>query len=111
MIDRQTFGLRLKELRMLRGLTQPELAARADIENWNRISNWELGYNFPPLNVLCRLAAALQCSVDFLLGMDEAVINADELKCLETYRRLDESGKELIRTVLDSQLRRIQSDG
>lgn len=107
MIDRETFGRRLKEQRKLRGLSQPELADAAGIENWNRISNWELGYNFPPLNVLCRLAVALNCSVDYLVGIDEQVLNAEELWCLERYRELDEAGRELIRVVLETQARRL----
>lgn len=102
MIDKETFGLRLKDRRTICGLTQPALADKAGISNWNRISNWELGYAFPPINLLCRLAVALNCSVDYLLGMDEHVLSADELWCLERYRCADDTKKKLVRAVLDT---------
>ena len=102
MIDKATFGRRLKERRMACGLTQQMLADKSGISNYNRISNWEIGIAFPSLNLLCRLATALNCSVDYLLGLDEQVLEADELWCLEHYRLLGTERRKAVRSLISS---------
>lgn len=101
-------GLRIKEIRERRGLSQQELGKRIHI-NPNNISNWELGYSYPTYGGIRKLCIALSCSADELLGLKDLNLNADEQECLDIYRRLDESGRDTVRAVLDSQLRRILS--
>ena len=57
----------LKELRDLRGLTQAELAQRADMAAAS-VSHFETGQRLPSLDSLVRLADALEVSTDTLLG-------------------------------------------
>lgn len=65
------FGVRLRELRLARGLTQEALADLAQI-NWLEVSRYERGQvKNPSLDRLCRLAFALK--VDF----DEMLLNPD----------------------------------
>ncbi len=61
------FGLRLREHRELKGLTQRELATRAATTQ-RRISRLECGRALPSLPVFARLARALDASADSLLG-------------------------------------------
>lgn len=106
MSDKTASGLRIKEIRERRGLSQQELGARLNI-NPNNISNWELGYSFPTYSGIRKLCMALACSADELLGLKDLDLNADEQQCLDIYRRLDEPGRDVVRAVLDSQLRRL----
>jgi transcriptional regulator with XRE-family HTH domain len=56
------FGPHLRELRLARGLTQAELAARSR-SNVIFISKLERGVTTPTLGMLLRLAEALECPV------------------------------------------------
>jgi transcriptional regulator with XRE-family HTH domain len=63
----QGIRLRLSEHRERRGLTQAELGTRAGIAA-GAISHFETGQRLPSLESLVKLADALECSVDSLLG-------------------------------------------
>lgn len=56
------FGAHLRELRLARGLTQPQLAERC-ASNVPFISNVERGVMLPGLAMLLRLADGLECDV------------------------------------------------
>jgi transcriptional regulator with XRE-family HTH domain len=58
----EIFGPHLRELRLARGLTQTELAERADT-NTMFISKLERGVTTPTIGTLLRLANALECGV------------------------------------------------
>ena len=109
-MDKHGFAARLRAFRESRGLQQKDLGDLAGIPA-NNISNWELAYSYPSIPSLIKLAVALGCSVDNLLGAPGSGITGDELAFLSKYRQLDEAGKDTVRAVLDSQLRRIGSDG
>ncbi|WP_246098426.1 helix-turn-helix domain-containing protein [Saccharibacillus brassicae] len=66
-------GIRIRELRMRRGLSQDQLAAALDMNRVN-ISNYERGKitNIPG-DVLLKLANKLNTSTDYLLGREEHV--------------------------------------
>lgn len=68
MVDlRASFGQRLRALREAAGLSQEELAERADL-HWTYISGIERGRRNPGLNTLGRLARALGLSIEGLLA-------------------------------------------
>jgi len=104
-----SFALRLKEIRERRGLMQKELGERSGI-NPNRISNWELGLRRPPIEAVRALCVALGCSADELLGLVHTGLSREEHDCLMDYRRLDDAGRDTVRAVIASQLRRLTSD-
>lgn len=64
-------GLRLKETRIRRKLTQKMLADRVN-KSVSAISSYELNTQLPPLDVLISIASALHVSLDYLAGFDSA---------------------------------------
>jgi transcriptional regulator with XRE-family HTH domain len=61
-------GGRLKELRERKGLSQPQLAAAAELP-LTTLRNWEQGRREPLASAIVRLAMALDVSADLLLGL------------------------------------------
>lgn len=98
---KQIFGRRLKEIRERRGITQTELGFRTGI-NQNRISNWELGYAYPSVEMLVLLADGLSCTADELLGLSELKLTEDELWCLLHYRNLGVERRRAIRDMIST---------
>jgi transcriptional regulator with XRE-family HTH domain len=64
----EIFGAHLRELRLARDLTQPQLAERCG-SNVPFISNVERGVMLPGLAMLIRLAGALECKVSELVDV------------------------------------------
>jgi transcriptional regulator with XRE-family HTH domain len=62
---RLMIGHRIKELRTMRRMTQPQLAAKAHITNAN-IANIELGKYSAGVDILARIADALGARVDIV---------------------------------------------
>lgn len=60
------FGARLREMRIARSLTQPDLAGRVGTSASN-ISDLERGIKVPTLTTIARLAHALSCNVTELV--------------------------------------------
>jgi len=64
----QVFGERLRQMRKRRGLTQEELATRANLAG-PYISDMERGLKVPSLTTVLQLAMALECKVTDLVGV------------------------------------------
>lgn len=64
------FGLRLKELRKSRGLTQRMLAERIN-KSVSAVSSYESNARLPPLDVSKSIALVLGISIDYLVGNEE----------------------------------------
>jgi transcriptional regulator with XRE-family HTH domain len=69
--DGVVFGRHLRELRLVKNLTQQQLAAMIG-SNHPFISNMERGLTLPGLAMLVRLADALECSVSDLVKILDA---------------------------------------
>lgn len=110
--DLLAFGGRLRAARELRGMMQADLGAAADIPP-NRISNYELGYAYPQARSLIALCKVLDCSADYLLGLDDHRVHltADELWCNEHYRNLDDDQRAAIRNMIATLERSRPADG
>lgn len=67
----QQLGSRIRELRVMNGWTQKELAQRIGIHK-SVISYFELGERFPAYDTLLRIADTFKVSTDFLLKGGEA---------------------------------------
>ncbi len=63
----QDIGKRIQQRRKELNLTQQELADRLQVTN-KAISKWETGEGYPDISILTELSAALNVSVDELLG-------------------------------------------
>lgn len=69
--EKKMMGLRIKQAREAKGLTQDELAEKLKIKSRVSISNYEAGRSVPPGDVLRDLADILNTSTDYLLGRDK----------------------------------------
>jgi transcriptional regulator with XRE-family HTH domain len=63
---------RLREIRLLRGMTQGELAQATGLYE-TQISRLEVSSHDPSVYTLVRLCRALDCSADYLLGLSDIV--------------------------------------
>ena len=68
-----TYSERIRELRVLHGMSQQDLADRLDV-NKVTISQYERGVRKPDLNVLTALCDIFNVSSDYLLGKDDMTI-------------------------------------
>ncbi len=66
----ENLGEKIKELRIERGLTQPQLAELVGVSK-GMISIWENNVNEPKAIFVKRLACALEVSADYLLGIEK----------------------------------------
>ena len=67
----EEFGKAVRSLRLERGLTQEELAEKADL-HVNSVSFIERGMNPPALDTICAIADALGVTVSLLMTDMEA---------------------------------------
>ena len=76
-VDYEALGQRVKRVRLLRELTQEQLAERADVVN-SYVGVIERGEKKPSINTLVKIANALNCSIDYLLG-DSLISGQDRI--------------------------------
>ena len=68
-------GLRIKEIRTKRGLSQRELARRIN-KSYSVVCGYESNAQLPPLDVVTSIASVLNVSLDYLVGRsDNGVIS------------------------------------
>lgn len=95
------FAQRLAALRKERGLTQQALADRVQV-HLTQINRYESGDSQPTLDVIRRLAIALNVTADELIfGKDERGPDDDLRLQFEAISQFDEEDKELARGVLE----------
>ena len=96
MDNKKKLGLKIKELRKRKGLTQEQLAELIDMEQ-NSISVIESGRNFPTLGTLEKIVQILEVNLsDFF--------NYDYIDDIETIKA---STKDIIRKMDDNQIRQL----
>lgn len=96
-------GDKIKEYRMLRGMTQGELASRLHVRQ-NTISSWEVGRTEPNMGMIERLAECFGCRKSDLIG-DVVVLQAltrEEQKLVELYRLLNRSQRDMLIQVAEA---------
>lgn len=79
-------GKKLKELRLLRGLTQKELAIKSDLTD-AAIRNYELGNRSPSREQMRKIASALECDISALIE-HEPVSNFEIFQIIFDYEEL-----------------------
>lgn len=62
-------GIKIKELRKKKGLTQNELADKLHV-TYQAVSRWENGDTEPSYDTLKQLATIFECTTDELLDLD-----------------------------------------
>jgi len=85
------FGQRLRRLRKEKNMTQKQLAERVGLKN-SVISFYETGERLPSPEVIKKLAATLQVSSDYLLGMEHG-------EMLDLHG-LEEEDRQLVRVLV-----------
>lgn len=73
------FGLRIKELRKAKSLSQDALAEKADISS-KYVSRIEMGQHFPTINTLIKLADVLDVELKDFFEFAHAEENPKKLK-------------------------------
>lgn len=100
-IDYEKLGMRIKEIRISKNLTQDNLAQMADY-NVSHISNIENAHTKVSLIALLAIANALDTTIDYLLAnqyvKSENALDGAVLKALE---RCDNEKKERILKMID----------
>ncbi|MCR4851773.1 MAG: helix-turn-helix domain-containing protein [Lachnospiraceae bacterium] len=92
-VDYGKLGLKIKEIRQKKGLTQDILAELVGC-NTSHISNIENNYTKLSLNVLLAISNALDVSIDYLLhDQYHEDISALENELLRTIRNFDDDKK------------------
>lgn len=76
-------GAIIKKVRKQRNMTQKLLAEKVQVSP-QVISNWEREYTTPDSDDIRRLAEALDCSVDYLLGVSNNINKLDSQKDSKT---------------------------
>ncbi len=66
----ETFGERLRYLRLEKNLGQIQLAKQLEVGK-SIISSWELGICEPTLSKLIAIAKFFEVSIDYLAGLEE----------------------------------------
>lgn len=109
-------GDRLKEMRIKRGLTQPDLSRATGISKAT-ISNYELGRSTPDMRSLALLMDALDVDANYIMQDEIAKYTkiktgttSDEALLLQTYRSLDYYGKRIVCLVANEEAMRVNSD-
>ena len=75
MFDTTMIGKRIKQARIDKNMTQLALADAMGV-SYQAVSNWERGNSMPDISKLGDLCAALDISVNALLGLEETAPNA-----------------------------------
>ena len=92
--DQKEFGKRLKETRLIRGMTQEELAEMLNI-NKQHVSRMERGVTACSIDLLIELSCHLQVSTDYLLMGKEADTGGQKEQILEIITKLSEVAQRL----------------
>ena len=98
-------GERIRSFRTLRNMTQDDLANAMGESSGRVIYTWEKGTAKPDCLKLVKLSEILNVSVDELLGC-KIMVNRpseEEWTSILKYRSLDERGKKVVDTVLDTE--------
>lgn len=83
----ETFGQRLRRVRLERGWTIKDLAVKVRLDP-SMISNYELGKKFPNYWNLIELAVKLDVSLDYLTGIDHESTSTLARTSTDSTRRL-----------------------
>ena len=100
-VDYAKLGMRIKEVRLKKGLTQDHLAEMVGC-NTSHISNIENNYTKLSLNVLLAIANNLDVSIDYLLSNQyKDAASALDSEILRALQGCDDSKKEKILKMIE----------
>lgn len=112
--------LKIRELREEKNLTQGQLAEKLGVVAHN-VGDWERGKCEPSINMLIKIARALEISVDYLVGnaddfgnvnviSDGAELSAPEKTLLECFDKLGPFEREAIMIQIKALARKSEAE-
>ncbi|OFY95355.1 MAG: transcriptional regulator [Bacteroidetes bacterium RIFOXYC12_FULL_35_7] len=103
-----TIGEHIMLLRKKKNLSQAELGKKIGTSG-DVIGRYERNIITPSIDVIIKIADALNVSIDYLVGKTNLEIDKSTLKRLEDISRLNDDGKNFIFTMIDMALRDFKS--
>lgn len=81
-------GLQIKQQRKALNLTQADLAQRLNVSR-SAVSNWEIGRNYPDIQLIVQISDELEISLDKLLKGDNLIVKqiSDDTKIRKTLNK------------------------
>lgn len=106
-----SIGEQIKKYRILKGITQNDVAKALGESSGRVICNWEKGISRPDCEKLARLCDLLEVSADELIGCKSMCQRPTtiEWNILQKYRTLDTHGKLVVDYLIDSEYCRVMS--
>ena len=103
MQNKSAFGSRIREYRIKKGLSQPQLAALLGVTK-NAVTNWEAGASRPDIASIPALCTHLGISADTFFDMPAQyrALNAAEAAHMERYRLLDRYRQRSVDALMDA---------
>ena len=100
--NRETYGARVKEFRIRRGLSKEQLAAILEISP-SAVRNWENGQSRPDPEYMYRMFEILQVEPNEFFGFKGigGLLTDDEQSIIDNYRKLDDTGKSDLVTIAE----------
>lgn len=107
-----SIGSRIKERRLELGFTQPELAKMLGVSKGS-VGNYECDVSAPNEKILIKLFDILKCDANFLyqdslVPRDPFTLDPDEKDIITQYRTLDDHGREIVRSNLTLEAKRVK---
>jgi transcriptional regulator with XRE-family HTH domain len=99
-----SFGKKLRECRDTKNLSQSQLAEEVGVHQ-NVISRYERGDITPSIDVVSKIADALEVSVDYLIGKTNLLLDKEAVDRLVRISELNEDNKTFILNMIDMALR------
>lgn len=98
---------RIRELRIEKQITQVRLSIELEVSQ-EAVSAYEVGKHYPSVKSLLKLREIFNVSIDYILGVSDQRcptvhkddLTPDELDIVQTYRRLDNAGRERLNAYL-----------
>lgn len=109
-----SFADRVKTLKSERAMTSEQLSRISGIPLGTLTKILSGATEEPKLSVALAIAAAFDCPLGMLLDGDghfTDTLDEDECRMIKKYRRLDNSGRELVDVVIDKEISRMESAG
>lgn len=99
-----TIGEHIMLLRKQKGLSQAELG-KAIGTSGDVIGRYERDVITPSIDVIVKVADALEVSIDFLVGKTKMVLDKQAVKRLEDISKLPDDNKNFVLNLIDMALR------
>lgn len=105
------FKDRLKEVRMLRGLKQKELAEKIGGITGNTISNYEKGVSSPSVDIMKKIFDILEVTPNYMFqdsfnSSYNEKLDMIEISLIKKYRALDKISKDIVNYIVNAEFGR-----